>query len=39
MAKDLIDGKRILIVDDEPDVLDALEELLTMCQVVRASTF
>ncbi|MBW1788146.1 MAG: response regulator [Deltaproteobacteria bacterium] len=39
MSKDLIDGKRILIVDDEPDVLDALEELLTMCQVVRASTF
>ena len=39
MATDLIDGKRILIVDDEPDVLEALEELLSMCQVVRAGTF
>jgi CheY-like chemotaxis protein len=29
----LLDGKKILIVDDEPDVLDSLEELLTMCDV------
>jgi len=34
-----IEGKRILIVDDEPDVLDSLEDLLTMCQVIRASNF
>lgn len=39
MAKSLIDGKRILIVDDEPDVLEALEELLSMCEVVKASSF
>jgi len=32
-------GKKILIVDDESDILDILEELLEMCQVSRASTF
>jgi DNA-binding NtrC family response regulator len=35
----LLDGKKILIVDDEPDVLDALEEMLDMCEVVKASSF
>ena len=35
----LLEGKRILIVDDEPDVLDTLEELLTMCKITRATTF
>ena len=30
----LLDGKKILIVDDEPDVLDVLEEMLDMCKVV-----
>ncbi|NQU12968.1 MAG: response regulator [Desulfobacteraceae bacterium] len=35
----LLNGKRILIVDDEPDVLETLEELLTMCDVVKASSF
>jgi hypothetical protein len=28
-------GKTILAVDDEPDVLATLEELLGMCQVVK----
>ena len=28
--KGLLDGKKILIVDDEPDVLESLEELLPM---------
>ena len=37
--KSLLDGKKILIVDDEPDVLDTLEDLLPMCDLVRASTF
>ena len=37
--KGLLDGKKILIVDDEPDVLESLEELLPMCDVVKASTF
>ena len=37
--KDRITGKRVLIVDDEPDVLNALAELLPMCNVTKASTF
>ena len=32
-------GKRILIVDDEPDILEALEELLSDCEVEKASSF
>jgi DNA-binding NtrC family response regulator len=35
----LLDGKKILIVDDEPDVLESLEELLSMCDVAKASSF
>jgi DNA-binding NtrC family response regulator len=35
----LLDGKRVLIVDDEPDVLETLDDLLSMCNVVRASNF
>ena len=37
--QNLLDGKRLLIVDDEADVLEILEELLTMCQVTKATTF
>ncbi len=37
--KDLLEGKRILLVDDEPDVLDTLEDLLPMCKTVKASNF
>lgn len=37
--KDRLSGKEVLIVDDEPDVLNALAELLPMCGVVKASTF
>ena len=39
MGEGLLIGKRILIVDDEPDVLETLEQLLDMCDVVKASTF
>jgi DNA-binding response OmpR family regulator len=39
MNESLLDGKRILIVDDEPDVLATLEELLSMCDLVKASSF
>ena len=39
MKKGLLQGKRVLIVDDEPDVLETLGELLSMCDVVRASSF
>ena len=35
----LLDGKKILVVDDEHDILEALEELLSMCDVVKVSTF
>jgi DNA-binding response OmpR family regulator len=35
----LLDGKKVLIVDDEPDVLETLEQLLPMCKVQKASTF
>lgn len=38
-AKNLLEGKKILIVDDEPDVLETLEELLSMCSVEKASNF
>ena len=32
----LLNEKRILAVDDEPDVLDTLADLLPMCEVVKA---
>jgi CheY-like chemotaxis protein len=38
-GKSLLEGKKLLIVDDEPDVLETLEELLHMCEVVKASSF
>lgn len=34
-----IEGKRILIVDDEPDVLESLEEILYMCRITKAISF
>lgn len=39
VRKTLLDGKRILAVDDEVDILDSLEELLYMCTVEKASSF
>jgi DNA-binding NtrC family response regulator len=39
VKRNLLEGKRVLIVDDEPDVLETLEESLTMCQVSKASSF
>jgi DNA-binding NtrC family response regulator len=39
MAKDLLKDKRILIVDDEPDVIETLKDLLSMCDLVEAYTF
>ena len=38
-TENILEGKKILIVDDEPDVLEALQDLLSMCHVTRASTF
>lgn len=37
--EDMVKGKKILIVDDEPDVLDTLEDLLSMCEVAKAGSF
>jgi DNA-binding NtrC family response regulator len=35
----LLNGKKVLIVDDEPDILEVLTELLPMCDVSAASNF
>jgi DNA-binding NtrC family response regulator len=35
----MLKDKKILIVDDEKDILEVLEELLPMCRTLRASTF
>ena len=32
-------GKKILVVDDEPDILAVLQELLDMCEIVTAASF
>ncbi len=34
-----VKGKKVLIVDDESDILEVLEELLDMCDVTKASSF
>jgi CheY-like chemotaxis protein len=36
---DILEGKRILIVDDEPDIIETLEELLDMCIIDSAPNF
>lgn len=38
-SKKILKGKKILIVDDEVDVLDSLVELLDMCKIDTASSF
>ncbi|MFP4036572.1 MAG: response regulator [Desulfobacteraceae bacterium] len=37
--KSPLEGKKILAVDDEEDILTTLEELLPMCELVKAATF
>jgi len=37
--KKIISGKRVLVVDDEQDVLDTLAGLLDMCKIDTATTF
>lgn len=39
MPNNPLDGKRILAVDDEPDILETLEDLLPMCELVKAFSF
>jgi DNA-binding NtrC family response regulator len=35
----MLQGKKILIADDEPDILSSLEDLLSSSELVKASTF
>ena len=37
--KKLLEGKRVLAVDDEKDILDTLIDLLPMCEMTTASSF
>ena len=37
--RNLLKGKRLLIVDDEPDILETLEDLRDVCDVEMASSF
>lgn len=36
---EMLEGKKILIVDDEPDILETLEEILDMCSIDTAPNF
>ena len=36
---DILEGKRILVVDDEQDILETLEELLDMCLIDKAPNY
>jgi DNA-binding NtrC family response regulator len=38
-GENLLEGKKVLVVDDEPDVLETLKELLPMCHVKGADSF
>ena len=37
--KSILDGIKVLVVDDEQDILDIVKELLDMCDIVTASTY
>ena len=37
--ENILNGKKILIVDDEPDIIETIEELLDMCDVKSATSF
>jgi len=39
VRRSLLDGKKVLVVDDEPDILETVEEMLPMCRVTCVSTF
>ncbi len=38
-ATSILKGKAILVVDDEPDILDTVEEVLDMCMVYKAPDY
>jgi DNA-binding NtrC family response regulator len=37
--RNLLEGKKILVVDDEVDILDTVGELLSMCSITKALDF
>ena len=37
--QDILATKKLLIVDDEPDILATLKDLLPMCQITEATSF
>ena len=37
--ENILENKKVLVVDDEPDILETLEELLYTCSVDTASSF
>ncbi len=37
--REILKGKRVLIVDDEPDILETLEEMLDTCLIDTAPNF
>jgi DNA-binding NtrC family response regulator len=37
--RNYLDGKRILVVDDEADILETVKDLLTMCEIDTAANF
>jgi DNA-binding response OmpR family regulator len=39
MQEDILAGKRMLIVDDEPDVMETLEEMFATCIIDKARNF
>ncbi|MFC1535469.1 response regulator transcription factor [Thermodesulfobacteriota bacterium] len=39
LEQEMLKGKKILIVDDEPDVLETLEDLLYFCDIEKAANF
>ena len=38
-VKDILNGRRVLVVDDEPDILESIEEILTTCTVHTATDY
>jgi DNA-binding response OmpR family regulator len=38
-TRKLLEGKRVIVVDDEQDILQLVSELLDMCKIDTASTF
>jgi len=38
-SREILKGKRILVVDDEPDILDTITELLEDCTVETANSY